>query len=220
MNKFFLSHLLLLLCLKIAAQENLIQKPLNPPIVVEILPGTGGYAAQMTINKSFGGTSKFGFFSVTNLSSKWGETYAKDIMNQMHITYQFAPGFKVLGGTHYTPSSGLRPNAAVLYTYISKTVLVSVMPRIDLSRNSDWECFAMMEYKPQLSPNWNIYSRVQGLYCATLKAGTHDRSYLMLRAGLSYKDFRFGLGANWDAYGPDRVSKENYGIFLAVNVFN
>lgn len=220
MNRIFLINALLLFPAKIFAQENAVQEVKNPPIVLEILPGTNGYAAQMTVNKSFRNFHKFGIFSVTNFSSKWRETYSKDMMNQIHLTYQFAKGFKMLAGTHYTPHSGLRPNTAVLYTYSSKTILFSMMPRIDLSKHSNWEGFALFEYKPQINQQWDIYTRAQGLYCAGMKNGDHARSYLMLRAGLSYKDFRFGLGANWDAYGPNKTSKENYGIFIASNVFN
>jgi hypothetical protein len=84
-----------------------------------------------------------------------------------------------------------------------------------LSKNSNAEGFVMAEYKPEINENWKIYSRVQGLYAQNLNSGEHARSYLMLRLGLSYKDIRFGLGANWDAYGPEKQSKQNYGVFLA-----
>lgn len=220
MNKYIFLSTALLLSNSLLAQEQPNQEIKNPPIIVETLFGNEGYAAQMTINKSFSSFPRLGIFSVTNMSSKWDENNSKDMMNQIHLTYQFAKGFKLLAGSHYTPNSGLRPNAAIMYSYATKTFLVSVMPRIDLSRNANWEGFAMVEYKPQLSENWNLYTRAQGLYCATINRGDHARSYLMLRAGVSYKDFRFGLGANWDAYGPAKSSKENYGVFLATNVFN
>lgn len=192
----------------------------NPPVIVESLFGNAGYAAQMTVNKSFSSFPKFGIFSVTDMSSKWGEKNPKDLMNQIHLTYQFGKGFQLLTGTHFTPVSGLRPNAAIMYTYVSKSWLISIMPRIDLSKNATWEGFAMLEYTPQLSENWKLYTRAQGVYCAVLDNGDHARSYLKLRAGVVYKEFRFGLGANFDTYGPERVSKENYGIFLAIRLFN
>lgn len=220
MNKLILVSSLILFANLANAQEQPVKEVKNPPVVVETLFGNEGYAGQMTINKAFRTVPKLGFFSVTNMSSKWDEKNSKDMMNQIHLTYQFAKGFKVLAGTHYTPNSGLRPNAAIMYSYSSKEFLLTIMPRIDLSNDANWEGFALVEYKPQFNENWSLYTRAQGLYCATINNGDHARSYLMLRAGVSYKDFRFGLGANWDAYGPTKATKANYGLFLATNVFN
>jgi len=220
MNKFLIISSIVLCTNLVKAQQQTVQEVKNPPVVVETLFGNEGYAGQMTVNKSFRSIPQLGIFSVTNMSSKWNEKDSKDMMNQIHLTYQLAKGFKVLAGTHYTPNSGLRPNAAVMYSYSSKEFLLTVMPRIDLSNNANWEGFALVEYKPQFNENWSLYTRAQGLYCATINNGDHARSYLMLRAGVSYKEFRFGLGANWDAYGPAKTTKENYGIFLAANVFD
>ncbi|MDP9962239.1 hypothetical protein [Chryseobacterium lathyri] len=210
----------LLLSNYLKAQEPPSPEFKNPPVVVEVLAGNNGYASQMTVNKSFRSFPKLGIFSVTNFSSRWSETNSKDMMNQIHLTYHFAKGFSVLAGTHYTPSSGLRPNTALMYSYSSKEFLVTLMPRIDLANNSNWEGFALVEYKPKLNEFWNLYTRAQGLYCATINSGDHARSYLMLRVGISSKEFRFGLGANWDAYGPARNTKANYGVFVAANVIN
>jgi len=42
----------------------------------------------------------------------------------------------------------------------------------------------------------------------------HDRSYIYGRIGLSYKKVGFGLGTNLDWYGPNKLRKDNYGIFV------
>lgn len=220
MNKYIIFALLSLSANFLSAQEKAVQDISNPPIVVEMLFGNKGYMGQMTINKSFSSAPRFGFFSATNMSANWGESISEDMMNQIHLTYQFTKGFKVLVGSHYTPITGLRPNTAIMYTYTSKNFLISVMPRIDLSKNSNVEGFTLIEYKPHINANWNFYTRVQGLYCIATKNGNHSRSYLMLRAGLGYKEFLFGLGANFDAYGPEKATKSNYGIFISTNIFN
>lgn len=212
--------ILLLSCLMSFAQEEKSEKILNPPVTIEVLTGDVGIASQMIINKSFRSVPQLGFFSVTNISSKWNETASKDAMSQANITFEVVKGLRLFGGMHYTPTTGLRPTTALIYTLNYKSLLLSIGPRIDLSKNKSAEGFVMAEYKPEINEDWKIYSRVQGLYVQNLNSGEHARSYLMLRLGLSYKDIRFGLGANWDAYGPEKLSKQNYGVFLAASLFN
>ncbi|KUG13737.1 hypothetical protein BEI02_03630 [Elizabethkingia sp. HvH-WGS333] len=212
--------ILFLSCFMSFAQEEKREKILNPPVTIEVLTGDVGIASQMIINKSFRSVPRLGFFSVTNISSKWNETTSKDAMSQANITFEIVKGLRLFGGMHYTPTTGLRPTSALMYTFNYKSLLLSIGPRIDLSKDSNAEGFVMAEYKPEINENWKIYSRVQGLYAQNLNSGEHARSYLMLRLGLSYKDIRFGLGANWDAYGPEKQSKQNYGIFLAASLFN
>ena len=212
--------ILFLSCFMSFAQEEKREKILNPPVTIEVLTGDVGIASQMIINKSFRSVPRLGFFSVTNISSKWNETTSKDAMSQANITFEIVKGLRLFGGMHYTPTTGLRPTSALMYTFNYKSLLLSIGPRIDLSKDSNAEGFVMAEYKPEINENWKIYSRVQGLYAQNLNSGEHARSYLMLRLGLSYKDIRFGLGAHWDAYGPEKQSKQNYGIFLAASLFN
>ncbi|EJL74186.1 hypothetical protein PMI13_00919 [Chryseobacterium populi] len=198
---------------------NELKERSNAPVVFELLTGYEGVASQLNINKNFKEVTGLSFFSVSNISSKWNEQNAKDAMSQFNLAYEFVKGFRILAGIHYTPSTGLRPSASVLYSYVSENITLVAGPRIDLSGNSNLEGFGMVEYKPKLNEKWRIYSRLQGLYAQTVKDDHHARSYLMVRAGLSYHDYSFGLGANFDAYGPERIIKNNYGVFASVRLF-
>lgn len=193
----------------------------NPPVIFEALAGNKGLASQMTVNKAFEGSKRFGFFSVANISSKWSEDHSKDAMIQANITFEVIRNLRLVGGSHYTPNTGLRPTAGFMYSKNFKDFLLVVNPRlIGFSGSSIAEGFIMMEYKPGISENWNLYSRIQGLYSETIKDGGHARSYLMLRLGMSYQWVTFGAGANFDSYGPIKESKQNYGVFAAVRLFN
>ncbi|MGG5210547.1 hypothetical protein ACQWU4_16595 [Chryseobacterium sp. MIQD13] len=193
----------------------------NPPVIFEALAGNKGFASQMTINKNFEGSKKIGFFSVANISSKWSEDNSKDAMIQANITFEVVKNLRLVGGSHYTPNTGLRPTAGFMYSKSFNDFLLVVNPRfIGFSKSSIAEGFIMMEYKPEISENWKGYSRIQGLYSETIKNGEHARSYLMLRLGMSYKFITFGVGANFDSYGPFKESKQNYGVFAAVRLFN
>lgn len=193
----------------------------NPPVSFEALAGNKGFASQMTVNKAFDGSKRLGFFSVANISSKWDENNSKDAMIQANLTFEVLKNLRLVGGSHYTPNTGLRPTAGFMYAKNFNDFLLIVNPRfIGFSKSSIAEGFIMMEYKPKISENWKGYSRIQGLYSETIKDGEHARSYLMLRAGVSYKTITFGAGANFDSYGPFKESKHNYGVFAAARLFN
>ncbi|MDL5511115.1 hypothetical protein QSE00_04770 [Arenibacter sp. M-2] len=219
--KWSLCFALLLPPIVLSAQTDNDEQKQSSPVIMEILVGNDGYASQMIINKGFSAIPRLGFFSVTNISSSWGEKLSQDAMNQINLKYDFFKGMGVFGGVHYTPVTGLRPTTALMYTKGSGTFVFMVSPRlIGFNEGGIIEGFAMVEYKPTINENWSIYSRLQGLYNQTISDGNHARSYLMLRTGVSYKDFSFGLGANWDAFGAEKITKENYGVFLSANLFN
>ena len=54
------------------------------------------------------------------------------------------------------------------------------------------------------------------LYNYNTKEEFHDHSYLYFRAALSYQNYQLGLGANFDRYGPMKISGDNFGLFLRV----
>ena len=71
----------------------------------------------------------------------------------------------------------------------------------------------------ELEENWRFYSRLQGTYIHAVFADLHARSYLRARAGLTHKEFTFGLGANLEYYGPLKHNQNNFGAFLQVALF-
>lgn len=88
-----------------------------------------------------------------------------------------------------------------------------------MTKNANFDALALVEYKPEINEKLNLYTIVQGLYTHNLGYDYHSRSYVMLRAGLTYKDITFGAAANFDWYGPMKINKNNFGGFVAVNLF-
>jgi hypothetical protein len=43
---------------------------------------------------------------------------SKDAMSQANITFEIVKGLRLFGGMHYTPTTGLRPTTALMYTRI------------------------------------------------------------------------------------------------------
>ncbi|MNR40776.1 hypothetical protein D3C85_1590980 [compost metagenome] len=119
----------------------------------------------------------------------------------------------------YTPVYGFRPVSGLIYSYNSKDLLLIVNPKVDLADDLATETMAIVEYKPKINEKLNFYSRIQGLYGFVPDSGTHNRSYLMLRAGVSYKEFTFGAASNFDWYGPMKHNENNFGIFVSALLF-
>jgi len=90
---------------------------------------------------------------------------------------------------------------------------------VDLASDFASENLALVEYKPKINDKLNFYSRVQGLYGFVPESGNHNRSYVMFRAGLSYKEFTIGAATNFDWYGPMKQKENSYGIFASILLF-
>ncbi len=187
----------------------------NPPITTEALFGNRGMSFQMIIDKKFQSVPRLGFFSVTNLVGEWDNNRIEDYMTQANLTFEFAKGFKLTGGFHVTPVTGIRPTAGVMYTYANPDWLVVVNSRTDLSQDINVEGLVLVEYKPKINDKWRFYSRLQGLYEYNTVIEKHYRSYIVARAGVSIKEFTFGAGANIDYYGPAEHNENNVGGFLS-----
>ena len=191
----------------------------NPPVNVEVMFSNRGTAFQMLVNKKTQSMPRVGFFSVTNLLGQWDSRQVSDHMTQGSLTYELLKGLSLAGGFHLTPATGFRPSAALMYGYSNPNLTLVVNPRADLVKNGALENLFIVEYKPELGKVLRAYSRIQGLYVYLPKADAHARSYLMLRAGLLYKEFNFGLGANLDRYGPSKIRKNSFGGFFSMRLF-
>lgn len=191
----------------------------NPPITMEAMVGNRGVMYQLLVNKKFQSIPKLGFFSVTHGNAAWEEEMTPDIMTQAHLTYSLVKGLDVSAGMQYTPVYGFRPVAGLIYSYATKDLLLILNPKVDIADDLASEAMGLLEYKPRINDTFDFYSRVQGLYGFVPDGGAHNRSYIMLRAGLSYKEFTFGVASNFDWYGPAEHNENNYGIFLSVLLF-
>lgn len=215
--KTFLSASLLICTFQAIAQEAPAVK--NPPLIMETFAGDRALAYQMIINKKLQSVPKLGFFSVTNFQAEWGEPKVSDYMLQGNLTYSIIKGIDLSGGFIWNPIDGIRPSAGILFSYGNPELLVIANPRIDLTKNANFDILALVEYKPKVSEKLNLYTRAQGLYTQNVGLDFHARSYVMLRAGLTYKDISFGAAANFDWYGPMKHNENNLGGFILVNLF-
>lgn len=201
----------------IKAQE--ASKIQNPPVIMEGLVGSRGFSYQLVADKKFQSIPRLGYYTVVNFQIDWGESKIGDYMLQGHLTYTILKGLNAEAGFFANPVDGIRPSAGFIYTYANSNVFVLANSRVDIAKNPNAELFALAEYKPELNEKLNLYTKIQGLYCHNLGYDFHSRSYVWLRAGLTVKEFTFGLAGNFDFYGPEKYNKNNLGFFLMVNLF-
>ena len=194
------------------------------PTPIELFAGNQGFSFQLILSKQFSPTSKFGFFNVTSFASGYKQAnQTTSFISQSCLTAEVWKGISAVAGLSAMgfPSTPLevRPTAGLQYLLFSRDVAVFVLPRFDLTQTYNFETLAVLEYKPMLSKNWGIYTRVEGLYNYNTKLGYHEITEINLRLGLSYKNVQFGVGSIQDFYGPDSYNVNNFGLFIKTDLF-
>jgi len=191
----------------------------SPPVNVEFSLTHKGTITQILFNKKLQSIPRLGVFSVTNVITDWQERKPIDIMHQTGATFQIVQGLNFVAGYHYTEVTGLRGSASLMYSHFSKNHILVLVPRIDLTKDTNYEIFGSFQFTPKLKDEWKWYGRVQGLYVLAVQKNIHQRSYMMVRMGLSYREFSFGAAADFDYFGPTKENMNNYGVFVAADLF-
>ncbi len=190
-------------------------KTATPPIPVELLFGNDRFGYQIVVKKQFKPESKFGFFGLATYASGYNnEQTDNEIVIPIQVSYTFWKGFGFMAGTSMNSKTGFYPVIGPQHNFANKKILAVTVMSYYLNQDKNLQLFGLYEFKPPINENLSVYSRFQFLYNYSLNEDAHQRSYFQFRLGLRYNSFGFGLGANLDQYGPDKSTKENYGLFL------
>lgn len=186
-------------------------------IPIEVQVGDQYILYQHTISKPIKPGSRFGVVHLANITDWYNNDVQKngmknEVMNQGYISYRLNNAFTVLGGFFYTNAAGLHGSAAVQFMQKGDNWLFVISPRVDLKNDGAVELFGMFEYRPSLSANLKLYTRIQGM--TSHGPSHHNRSYQRLRLGLDAWNTQFGFAFTMDEYGAGPVVKTNTGIFL------
>lgn len=198
------------------SQTAVAQGPPAPPTPVELMFGHDRLDFQLVFKRNFTPQSKFSLLAI----SVFSENYAREkrIGDSMVIPFQVnyalgKKGFSLAAGAEANSVAGFGSTLGFTHGYASKKWLAISVLNYQLGESKDLKLFGLYEYKPQLNETWSIYSRIQVVYNYSLAESSHNRSFLYLRAGLKKGPLGFGFGANFDQYGPDKITRENYGVF-------
>ncbi|MCY4560879.1 MAG: hypothetical protein OXC03_00900 [Flavobacteriaceae bacterium] len=189
----------------------------QPPMPLEVFIGGEKSYMEFVISRSFSPGSNFSFFAVPNLTASYkNDKDVNEIVIPAQISYQTKIGLGAFIGVNMNNVTGVKPVAGPLHFYATKEILLSTMPSIALDR-SVLSFFGVYEFKPSLSDDLSLYSRVQILVKHDTVINAHARSYLYLRFGIRLKSFTTGLGFNLDWIGPERNYENSFGPFVGWN---
>jgi hypothetical protein len=191
-------------------------KPSSPPIPLELFLGNEQLNFQLIVKKKFTPESKLDLLVISVFSENWDKNV--EIGNSVVIPFQFnynigKKGFAIAAGGEGNSVVGFSPLVGVEHSFANRKVLAITVLNYLINENQDLKLFGLYEYKPPINETWSFYSRVQFVYNYGFAEGSHNRSFLYLRAGVKKGPLGLGLGANWDQYGPNRIAKDNFGVF-------
>ena len=187
-----------------------------PPLPMELMFGNDRLDFQMVVKRNFTPQSKFSVLAIAAFSENYGKE--KQLGDAIVIPFQInyalgKSGLSLVAGGEANSVAGFGTSLGLSHSKASKEILAISVLSYQLSSAQNLKFFGLYEYKPALTEKLSLYSRLQLTYNQGMAEGFHNRSFLYLRAGLKKGPLGFGLGANFDAYGPSKVARENYGVF-------
>ncbi len=212
MKKQILSLALALMTISLAAQERR-----EPPIAFETLFGNERVALSLSMNKTI--TGNFNYNNITSAAAYYDYLKGRtELVSVNSIVYQMHKYVGVSGGIQYHFVKGFIPTVALHLSYANPTWLLVLTPYYNFMPWSNMETVGIVEFKPALSDNLKLFTRVQGFYSHNFEAKERERAMLYSRLGLTMKKYTVGFGGNVDYYTPVRPEIQNYGGFVRVDI--
>ena len=206
MMKYFLILFFTFTCV-IYAQEGRNKSIPSPPVPVEFLLGNDHLSFQSLVSKPLSSDGKLGYTFIASIDSEYktGDASTKniDIMIPIALNNSF----------------GNRPFLGLRYLKVTNNWVIVVIPSFYFSNSNFYETFASIEFEPKINNKIKLYTRLQGLYSFDVRNNEHDRSFFYARLGITNNKTSFGVGYNWDLYGPSLLNKNNVGVFVRTNIF-
>jgi len=116
---------------------------------------------------------------------------------------------------YYNSFGGFSERLSAKFSLKNARALLVVIPTVAYSEKKDAslaEVFAQFQLNTPLSEKMSLWFNGQFLSVWD-KFKTHSRSFQQLRLGLSYKGHQFGLGLDFDQYGPKPIQKSSFGLY-------
>lgn len=188
-------------------------------VAVEEMVGDKRQFLQLLVNKVFVEKKKIGLLSISSYAADYKDNLSNNEFQNITLIYHHLfKGISINSGVSFTSLEGLKNFVGLQYIYQSKSFSLLYLPSYYFMNSHKISNTALIEYKPPISKNWSLYTRLQVHYNHNLETGNHFRSYVYSRLGLTYKYLSFGLGHNFDRYGANATIKNNYGVFLKLSL--
>ena len=116
---------------------------------------------------------------------------------------------------YYNSVAGYSERFSAKFTLSNSRVLFVVIPSIAHSHQTDAgyaEGFAQLQFNIPIKSKLSLWFNGQFLTVwDTFK--THSRSFQQLRSGVSFNGHQFGIGMDFDQYGPKPIEKSSFGLY-------
>jgi hypothetical protein len=186
------------------------------PVPVELMMGNKYGSVNLSFNRNFSPTSKFGFFHMNTVQFDYKDETKNSFILQDLAYYEIIKNLRITGGVAYS-KGGFDPTAGLQYVYSGKKFLFLFAPRVNIESDPSYDMMTILQYKPLINDHLKLFTRVQMLNL--FSADGNIRSYQWMRIGLETKGIQFGLAANLDEYGPNPSVESNFGVFLRKEIF-
>lgn len=213
---FALSGIIVLLQLANSGKAIGQIRPVIPPIPLELMVGHDQLNFQLVVKRSFTPESKFDLLVISVFSENWdkNDKMGNSVVIPFQVNYNIGKkGFAIAAGGQANSVVGFSTTTGLAHNFANRKVLAISVLNYFINESQDLTFFGLYEYKPPINETWSLYSRLQMVYNHSLRENVHNRSFLYLRVGLEKGPFGFGLGANWEQFGSERILKDNFGIY-------
>jgi hypothetical protein len=116
---------------------------------------------------------------------------------------------------YYNSFAGYSERLSAKLTLKNPRVLFVIIPTVAHSEQKDAgyaEVFAQFQFNSPINDKVSLWLNGQFLTVWD-KFKTHSRSFQQLRAGVSFNGHQFGVGVDFDQYGPDPIGKSSLGLY-------
>lgn len=190
----------------------------NGQNAAEVFVGHKGVAFELLNSNDLDSARRWNLFTIARFET----SYEKDSLSTPDfytvnplLTYAFTKNIGLSAGGYYSFDQFV-PQVALNITYFNeKGLFLNLFPTLEVQENPNFEIFGIINFSPRLSTNWKLYTQV--LFGTNFNTKEHNISYQLIRVGLDYKGFQFGLGGNIREFSSDWIYSGNYGVFIRKN---
>ncbi len=186
------------------------------PIPVELMMGNKYGTVNVSLNRNFSQTSRFGFFHMNTVQFDYKNNLNNSFLLQDLLYVETIKNLRVAAGVAYS-KGGFNTTAGLQYVYSGKQLLFLCAPRVNIESDPTYDIMTIIQYKPDINESIKLYTRVQMLNL--FNSNGNIKSYQWIRLGLEIKGIQFGLAANLDEYGPNPSIDSSFGLFLRKEIF-
>ncbi|WP_194972574.1 hypothetical protein [Aquiflexum lacus] len=204
-----------------AQEQGAGRPPMSPPIQPELHLGHNKLVFQNIMIKPLDEAHRWDFFNITYFDSHFQDQDKpfNEGLIQTFVAYNFLKGVGLGVGGTYNTFTGVNPNLVGQFVNAGPGHLVVFFVAAHLKSSPSYEAFTQIQYRPRISENTRLFTQLMALTNWN-QLEIHSRSFQQLRVGLDVKTYQFGIGADFDQYGPNRQSKTNIGLFVRTEIFN